>query len=377
MKTKKYKKIRVMTIFGTRPEIIRLSRVMAKLDQHVEHTMVHTGQSYDYEMSEVFFKDLKIRKPDHFLGVAAETLGGQIANIILKSETIINKAKPDAVLILGDTNSALAAIIAKRNKIPIFHMEAGNRCFDDNVPEEVNRRIVDHISDINMPYSENARLYLLREGIHPGTIFVTGSPMAEVLEFNKKAISSSKILTKLKLKKRKYFVASVHREENIENHQALKDLLESLNAIAETHRLPIIVSTHPRTAKKLLGNKVKSNPLIRFMKPMGYHDFINLQVNSFCVVSDSGTIQEEASLLGFSAVQPRVSSERPEAIEKGTVILSGMDRDVILNSIEVVTSRRIAARGTSTPKDYLDTNVSDKVIRIIVGFAGIVKSKYR
>lgn len=377
MEKENYKKIKAMTIFGTRPEIIRLSRVMARLDEHVNHIMVHTGQSYDYEMNEIFFKDLKIRKPDYFLGVKAETLGGQIANIISRSEGVLLKEKPDAVLILGDTNSALAGIVAKRMKIPIFHMEAGNRCFDENVPEEINRRIVDHVSDINMPYSENARLYLLKEGIDPGTIFVTGSPIAEVLEFNKKAINSSKILTELRLKKGKYFVASIHREENVEKPESFKKLIEALNAIADIYKIPIFVSTHPRTAKKLAKNKTKINSLINFHKPFGYHDYVNLQMNSFCVVSDSGTIQEEASLLGFPAIQARVSSERPEALEKGAVILSGLDKDIILQAIDIVTKTPITARGIWTPRDYMDTNVSDKALRLIVGLAKIVRSKYR
>jgi UDP-N-acetylglucosamine 2-epimerase (non-hydrolysing) len=328
-------------------------------------------------MNEIFFRDLTIRKPDYFLGVKSDTLGGQVSNIILKSEEVLLKEKPDAVLILGDTNSALAAIVAKRMKIPIFHMEAGNRCFDENVPEEINRQIVDHISDINMPYSENARLYLMREGIHPGTIFVTGSPVAEVLEFNKKGINSSKILTELKLKKDKYFVASIHREENIEKPESFKKLLDALNAIAGTYKMPVLVSTHPRTAKKLIGNKVKINSLVNFHKPLGYHDYVNLQMNSFCVVSDSGTIQEEASLLGFPAIQARVSSERPEAFDKGTVILSGLDSDTILNSIDIVTKTPITAKSIWTPKDYMDTNVSDKVLRLIVGLTKIVKAKYR
>ncbi len=376
MKKGNYKKLKIMTIFGTRPEIIRLSRVMAKLDNNTEHIMVHTGQSYDYEMSEVFFKNLKIRKPDYFLDVRAETLGGQMANIILRSEKVLKDESPDALLVLGDTNSALSAIPAKRMKIPIFHMEAGNRCFDENVPEEINRRIIDHISDINMPYSENARLYLTREGIHPGTIFVTGSPIAEVLEFNKKAIDSSKILTELKLKKGKYFVASIHREENLEKTGVFKKLVDALNTIAEIYHFPIFVSTHPRTAKKIIENKIRVNPAVNFHKPIGYHDYINLQTNSFCVISDSGTIQEEASLLGFPAIQTRVSSERPEALEKGTVILSGLDKDVILQSIEIVTKNPITGVRVWTPRDYMDTNVSDKVLRIIVGLAKIVKKKY-
>ncbi len=375
MKKESYKKLKVMTIFGTRPEIIRLSRVMAKLDEHVDHITVHTGQSYDYEMSEVFFKDLKIRKPDYFLGVKATTLGGQMANIFSKSEKVLAKENPDAFLVLGDTNSTLSAIVAKRMKIPIFHMEAGNRCFDQNVPEEINRKIVDHISDINLPYSENARYYLVREGIHPGNIFVTGSPIAEILEFNKKGIDSSNILNKLKLKKGKYFVASIHREENVEKQESFEKLIMALNAVAETYGMPIFVSTHPRTYKKISVNKIKINPLVNFQKPLGYFDYLKLQKNSFCVISDSGTIQEEASLFGFPAIQTRVSSERPEAFDKGVVILSGLDKDTILHSIEIVTKNPVIARSAWTPSDYMDTHVSDKVLRLIVGLARTVKIK--
>lgn len=370
-----YKKLKVMTIFGTRPEIIRLSRVFAKLDQYVNHIMVHTGQSYDYEMSKIFFNDLKIRKPDYFLGVKADTLGGQIANIISRSEEVFKKELPDAVLVLGDTNSALAAIIAKRMKIPVFHMEAGNRCFDESVPEEINRRIVDHVSDINLPYSENARLYLVREGIHPGTIFVTGSPIAEVLNHYKKQIDQSKILKRLKLSKGKYFVASLHREENVDNKESLAKLIDALNAVAENFKLPIITSTHPRTAKRLREFKFKTNKLVNFNAPLGYFDYINLQKNSFCVMSDSGTIPEESSILGFPAIQVRNSSERPEALDEGAVILSGLDKDVILQSIGIVTAQYAKREQFNVPRNYLDTNVSSKVLRLVVGLVKIVKKR--
>ena len=369
------KKIKVMTIFGTRPEIIRLSRVFAKLDQYVDHIMVHTGQSYDYEMNKVFFDDLGIRKPDHFLEVKAETLGRQIANIIEKSETVLVKEKPDAVLVLGDTNSALASIVAKRMRIPIFHMEAGNRCFDENVPEEINRRIVDHISDINLPYSENARLYLIQEGIPPGSIYVTGSPFAEIYGYYRESIDRSAILRELGLEPKGYFVASLHREENVDDDAALKKLVESLNAVASEYHLPIIVSTHPRTAKRLAETKLKADPLINFHKPMGYFDYNHLQKNAFCVISDSGTIHEESSLMGFPAIQARVSSERPEAFDEGVAILSGIDKDAVLQAIEITTKQVAAGEKFNVPRNYQDQNVSGKVLRLIAGLTGIVRQR--
>ncbi len=368
-------KLKVMTIFGTRPEIIRLSRVFAKLDEFVQHIMVHTGQSYDYEMNKVFFDDLAVRKPDYFLDVKADTLGGQIANIILRSEEVLKKEAPDAVLILGDTNSALAAIVAKRMKIPIFHMEAGNRSFDENVPEEINRRIVDHISDINMPYSENARQYLLREGVHPGTIYVTGSPIAEVVAHYRLQIEKSAVLAELKLEPQKYFVASLHREENVDTKEALEKLIESLNAVAETYGFPVMVSTHPRTAKRLEEHHLGAHPLVNFHKPFGYFDYMWLQKNAYCVVSDSGTILEEASLFDFPAIQARVSSERPEAYDEGVAILSGLQKDIVLQAIAVVVAERANGVKFNVPRNYRDTNVSSKVIRHIVGLTKIVKRR--
>jgi len=375
MKQNQPKKLKIMTIFGTRPEIIRLSRIFVKLDKYVNHIMVHTGQSYNYEMNEIFFEQMKIRKPDYFLEVKAETLGEQIANIIAKSEKVLKKEMPDAVLILGDTNSALAAIIAKRMKIPIFHMEAGNRCFNEDVPEEVNRKIVDHISDINLPYSENARLYLIQEGIHPGTIYVTGSPMAEVLNFFGKAINNSDILKQLKLTKNKYFVASLHREENVEKKESLTRLIDALNAVAETYKMPIIISTHPRTANRLEEYNFKVNELINFHKPFGYLNYVKLEENAFCVLSDSGTIQEESSILGFPAIQVRNSSERPEAFDEGVLILSGLDKDIILQAIEIITKQFSAGERFNIPRNYQDINVSSKVLRLIVGLTKIVKEK--
>jgi UDP-N-acetylglucosamine 2-epimerase (non-hydrolysing) len=372
---KKENKLKIMTIFGTRPEIIRLSRVFAELDKYVNHITVHTGQSYDYEMNQVFFDDLKVRKPDYFLEVKSETLGGQIAKIIEKSEEVLKKEAPDAVLILGDTNSALAAIVAKRMKIPIFHMEAGNRSFDENVPEETNRKIVDHISDINMPYSENARLYLMQEGVHPGTIYVTGSPFGEIYNFYKKSIDKSNILKELKLTLKKYFVASIHREENVESKESLTKLIDSLNAVAETYKIPIIVSTHPRTAKRLAEYEFKVNKLINFHKPMGYFDYNKLQKNAFCVLSDSGTIHEESSIMGFPAIQVRVSSERPEAFDEGVAILSGLDKDIILQSIDVTIGQIAAGEKFNVPLAYRADNVSGKVLRLIVGLTKIVKKR--
>jgi UDP-N-acetylglucosamine 2-epimerase len=368
-KNMKKKSFKVLTIFGTRPEIIRLSAVFEKLDQYLGHVMVHTGQSYDYQMSQVFFKELGIRKPDYFLEVKAESLGKQIANIIAKSEEVLIKEKPDALLILGDTNSALASIVAKRMKIPIFHMEAGNRCFDENVPEEINRKIVDHISDVNLPYSENARLYLLKEGVHPGKIYVTGSPLAEVIKKHQEKIDSSQILKTLKISQRKYFVASFHREENIESKEVLEKIIDSLNGIASQYKLPIIISTHPRTEKKLKENKQNFSSLMKFHKPFGYFDYIHLQKNSFCVLSDSGTIQEESSILGFPAIQIRNSSERPESFDEGNVILSGTKREIVLKSIEIVTDQFKKGEKFNVPRNYQDTNVSSKVLRLVIGLS--------
>lgn len=372
---KKLRQLKIMILFGTRPEIIKLSRIFAVFDQYLNLVMVHTGQSYDYEMSKVFFDDLGIRKPDYFLGVKAETLGSQIANIVAKSEEVFVKEMPDSLLILGDTNSALAAILAKRMKIPIFHMEAGNRCFDDNVPEEINRKIVDHISDINLPYSENARHNLLREGIHPGTVYVTGSPLAEVFACHKKQIGQSKILKKLELSKNRYFVANIHREENVENKASLLKLVEGLNAVAGAYRLPIFVSTHPRTQNLLKKYRFKVKKLINFHKPIGFFDYVYLQKNAFCVLSDSGTIWEESSMLQFPAIQVRNSSERAEAFDSGSATLSGLDKDIILQSIKIVTRQFALGEKFGPPRDYQDTNVSGKVLRLVVGLTKIIQKR--
>jgi UDP-N-acetyl-L-fucosamine synthase len=365
--------LKVVTIFGTRPEIIRLSAVFKKLDQYLNHVMVHTGQSYDYQMNQIFFDQLKIRKPDYFLGVKAETLGKQIANIISKSEEVLIKEKPDALLILGDTNSSLSAIVAKRMKIPIFHMEAGNRCFDQRVPEEINRKIVDHISDINLPYSENARLYLIREGIHPGTIYVTGSPMAEVLESHRDEIEKSEILKELKVSSKKYFVASIHREENIDTKESLEKIANTLNNVAVKYKMPVFLSAHPRTEKNMKKYGIKTNSLVRIHKPFGYFDYINLQKNSFCVLSDSGTIVEESSILGFPAIQTRNSSERPEGYDQGVIILSGLDKDIVLQAINIVTKQYALGEKFNVPRDYQDTNVSSKVLRLVIGLTKTIR----
>lgn len=370
------KKTKVMTIFGTRPEIIRLSRIFSKLDKYVHHLMVHTGQSYDYEMNKIFFDELQLRKPDYFLDVKAETLGKQIANIIFRSEEVIKKELPDAILILGDTNSALSAIVAKRFKIPIFHMEAGNRCFDDNVPEETNRKIADHISDINLPYTENSRRYLIQEGIHPGTIFVTGSPLAEVLSYYEKKIEAASILKELNLKKKGYFLVSAHREENVTNKKKLDSLVRSLNFLAGEYKKPLIFSVHPRTRICLKENNINIHRLIKFHKPFGYFDYVNLQKNAFCVLSDSGTIQEESGILKFPAIQIRNSSERPEAFDAGIIILSGLKKESIAQAIDIVVSQSEANEKFVIPESYKDTNVSSKVLRIIISFLEQAKNKY-
>ncbi len=375
MGNQNFKKLKIATIFGTRPEIIRLSRVMKKLDEYVEQIMIHTGQSYDYEMNKVFFENLELRKPDYFLEVKADTLGQQIANIIVKSEEVLIKERPDAVLILGDTNSALAAIVAKRMKIPIFHMEAGNRSFDENVPEEINRRIVDHISDINLPYSENARQYLIREGIHPNTIYVTGTPLTEVFQAYKKGIDDSKILKELQLKPKKYFVATIHREENVDAKESFIELIESLNAVAEKYDMPIVMSTHPRTKKRIEEYGIKADERINFHKPFGYFDFNRLQRDAFCVLSDSGSIHEESAAMDFPVIQMRVSSERPEAFDEGVAILCGRGKDAVLRAIDVTVGEREKGVKMNVPRNYRDTNVSSKVLRHIIGLTKLLQEK--
>jgi UDP-N-acetylglucosamine 2-epimerase (non-hydrolysing) len=368
-------KLKVVTIFGTRPEIIRLSAVMQKLDECVCHVMVHTGQSYDYQLSEVFFQDLGLRKPDYFLEVKSATVGEQIGKIISRSEDVIRKERPEALLVLGDTNSALSAIVAKRYKVPVFHMEAGNRCFDENVPEELNRRIVDHISDINLCYTDHARRYLLAEGFPPGRVFVTGSPMAEVLEKSREKIEGSQVLARLGLEPDRYFAVSCHREENVESPTRLRALVETLERVQATYSLPVIVSTHPRTAKRLEKLKVRPPEGVRFEQPFGFFDYVHLQKYAFCVLSDSGTIFEESSILGFPAVVLRDSTERPEAIDTGACVQTGMDPDLVLAGIDLVVSERDQDKQERIPYDYRHTNVSSRVVRLICGQARIIRKK--
>lgn len=366
--------LKVMTIVGTRPEIIKLSRVMYELEQHVDHILVHTGQNYDYELNEIFFKELEIRKPDHFLNSVGNTVAQTIGNIIAKSDEIMEKENPDAVLLYGDTNSCLSVISAKRRKIPIFHMEAGNRSFDLRVPEEINRKIVDHTSDINMTNSEHARRYLLAEGLKPETVIKSGSPMKEVLEYYKPQIDSSNVLERLKVNKGQYFVVSAHREENVDSKENFTDLLDSLNAIAEKYDLPLIFSTHPRTRKRLedLGSG-GFNQRINFMKPLGFFDYIKLQMNAFCVVSDSGTITEESSILNFPAVTIRQAHERPEGMDEGTLIMCGLHSSMVLDSIETVTSHHSEKnRQFCLIHDYDVNNVSKKVLRIIMSYTDYI-----
>ncbi len=368
-------KLKVVTIFGTRPEIIRLSAVMKKLDECACQVMVHTGQSYDYQLSEVFFQDLGLRKPDYFLEVKSATVGEQIGKIISRSEEVIRKERPEALLVLGDTNSALSAIVAKRYRVPVFHMEAGNRCFDENVPEELNRRIVDHISDINLCYTDHARRYLLAEGFAPGRIFVTGSPMAEVLQRSREKIEASDVLERLKLEAGGYFAVSCHREENVESPTHLGALVETLKRVHATYNLPVIVSTHPRTSKRLEKLEVRPPEGVRFEQPFGFFDYVHLQKYAFCVLSDSGTIFEESSILGFPAVVLRDSTERPEAIDTGACIQTGMDPDLVLAGIDLVVSERDQDKQERIPYDYRHTNVSSRVVRLICGQARIIKKK--
>lgn len=367
-------KIKVMTMVGTRPEIIKLSRVIAELDKHTEHTLVHTGQNYDYELNEIFFEQLGIRKPDYFLNAAGANTAETIGNVIIKSDEILEKIQPDAFLLYGDTNSCLSVISAKRRKIPIFHMEAGNRCFDQRVPEEINRKIVDHLSDINMPLSEHARRYLVAEGLAPETIIKTGSPMKEVLLYHQNNIEKSEVLEKEKLTKGSYFIVSAHREENVDSEINFNNLLGSLNAITCKYNKKIIVSTHPRTRKKLESiGFTNENSLIEFMKPFGFLDYIKLQMNAFCVISDSGTITEESSILHFPAITIRQAHERPEGMDEGTLIMSGLNANRILESIDVVTAHHKENQNSiKIIPDYETENVSKKVLRIILSYTDYI-----
>ena len=366
---------KVMTIVGTRPEIIKLSRVMSELDRNVEHILVHTGQNYDFELNEIFFKDLGVRKPDYFLNAVGKTTAETIGNILIKSDEIFEKVNPDAVLLYGDTNSCLSVISAKRRQIPIFHMEAGNRCFDQRVPEELNRKIVDHLSDINMPLTEQARDYLISEGIRPETVIKTGSCMKEILSFYKNQIDSCDVLERLELVMGKYFIVSIHREENVDYPENLKKLVDSLNALAEKYSFPVIVSTHPRTQKRLddIKGEVELNPLVKYMKPMGFFDYIALQKTACCVISDSGTITEESSILNFPGIMIRMAHERPEGMDEGTVIMSGIERERVIEAVNIIVNQfSDNPHSTRIINDYNVENVSIKVLRIILSYIDFV-----
>lgn len=366
------KKMKLMTIIGTRPEIIRLSAVIKKADKYFDHVLVHTGQNWDYTLNEVFFNDLGLREPDYYLESVGKDLGETMGNIIAKSYDVLANEKPDALLVLGDTNSALSAISAKRLKIPIFHMEAGNRCWDWNVSEMINRKIVDHISDINLPYTENSRRYLLDEGIDGKTIFVTGSPMREVLRDHESEIEKSAVLDTLDLKPNKYILVSAHREENIDNEENFMSLMNSINAIAEKYKFPVIYSTHPRSQKFIDQRRFKFHPLVQNLKPFGFMDYNKLQKNAYCVLSDSGTLSEESAMLGFAGVLIRTSTERPEVLDKGTVVIGGIKESTIEQSIELAVSMRDNNEELAMPFDYEDTNVSVKVCKVIQSYYDIV-----
>jgi UDP-N-acetylglucosamine 2-epimerase len=370
------RKLKVMTVVGTRPEIIRLSRIMVKLDQFCEHVIVHTGQNYDYELNQVFFDDLGIRKPDIFLEAAGATAAETIGQVIMASDKAMEQHRPDALLLLGDTNSALAAIAAKRRKIPIFHMEAGNRCFDFRVPEEINRRIVDHTADIHLPYSEIARDYLLREGLPPDQVIKTGSPMREVIEHYMPSIEASDVLTRLGLTKQHYFLVSSHREENVDSPETLQNLFAILNQLAERYLQPVIVSTHPRTRKRMDALGLTAHPLVQFLKPFGFLDYVKLQTQAHAVLSDSGTITEESSILNFPALNLREVHERPEGFEEAAVIFVGMNIDRVMQGLDILeTQPRGTDRALHLVTDYAPNNVSDKVLRIIQSYTDFVNRK--
>ena len=367
-------KLKVMVVVGTRPEIIRLSEVIKAIDKYFELILVHTGQNYDYTLNEVFFEEFGLKKPDYYLNSPGKHLGETVGNIISKSYEVINEVKPDALLVLGDTNSCLAAYSAKRLKVPIFHMEAGNRCFDFNVPEEINRRVVDHVSDVNLAYTENARRYLINEGIKNDFLYVTGSPMAEVLTKNMENIDKSNILERLNLKEKDYFVVSAHREENIDIDTNFEKLVNSLNKVAETYNKKIIFSTHPRTAKRIKEKNIKFNDLIINMEPMGFFDYVNLQKHAFCVLSDSGTVPEESAILNFPGISLRNSTERPEALDAGSIVLGGINERDILNAIELAVNSYVDDKNNPV-KDYRDLNVSEKVVKIIQSYYNIINER--
>lgn len=365
-------KLKLMTIIGTRPEIIRLCEVIKRADKYFNHVLVHTGQNWDYTLNQVFFENLGLREPNYYLNSVGKDLGETMGNIIAKSYEVMQKEKPDAVLILGDTNSALSAISAKRLKIPIFHMEAGNRCWDWNVSEMINRTIVDHISDVNMPYTEHSRRYLLSEGMDGKTIFVTGSPMTEVLKKYSDKIEESDVLEKLNLKKNKYILLSSHREENIDNEENFMSLMNAINDIAEKYQMPVIYSTHPRSQKFIEKRNFKFHHLVRSLKPFGFFDYNKLQKNAYCVLSDSGTLSEECAILGFTAVQIRTSTERPEVLDKGSIVIGGITDKTVEQALELAVSMRDNKEEIVVAEDYADTNVSVKVIKIIQSYTDIV-----
>jgi UDP-N-acetylglucosamine 2-epimerase len=365
-------KLKVMTIVGTRPEIIRLAETIKKCDEYFEHILVHTGQNWDYTLNDVFFKELELREPNHFLGVVGNDLGETMGNIIAASYKVLCEEKPDALLILGDTNSCLSAIAAKRLKIPVFHMEAGNRCFDQNVPEEINRRIVDVTSDVNMAYTEHARRYLLSEGMRKEYTFVTGSPLPEVFHKYMTKIDESDVLDRLSLEKGKYILVSAHREENIDNDDNFKSLTNALNSISETYNMPVIYSTHPRSWKRIESMGIKFHENIKQLKPFGFYDYNKLQKDSFCVLSDSGSLAEESNIMDFAAVSIRTSTERPEAVDKGSVILGGITFESIIQAIEIITKQKQFGEEVVKVHDYTDVNVSTKVVNIIQGYTSVI-----
>jgi UDP-N-acetyl-L-fucosamine synthase len=363
-------KLKVMTCLGTRPEIIRLSRVMDLLDTHTEHVVVHTGQNWDYELNELFFQELGVRKPDHFLGVDVSSLGAVLGNILIEIEKVLLQEQPDAFLVLGDTNSSIAAIMAKRLRIPVYHMEAGNRCFDQNVPEEINRKLIDHLADFNLAYTEHARRHLLAEGLESRRILVSGSPLREVFNYYQAGIAGSDVLEEMKLERGKYFIVSAHREENVDNPARLKTLLAALDALALEYQMPVLVSTHPRTQKRLdaLG-ETKLSGDVRFLKPFGYFAYNRLQQDCRCALSDSGTISEESAMMGFPAVTLRNAIERPEAMDTGTIIVTGLQRENILEAVRATLAMYDAGQVPEVPADYCVNNTSQRVLNLILGTA--------
>lgn len=365
--------MKVMTIVGTRPEIIKLSCVIDELDRYVEHILVHTGQNYDYELNEIFFSGMGIRRPDIFLGAAGETAAETIGNVIIKTDTLIKEQKPDAILLYGDTNSCLSVISAKRNRVPVFHMEAGNRCFDQRVPEELNRKVIDHLSDINMTLTEHARRYLVSEGIAPETVIKIGSNMKEVLSRQSESIRKSDVLERLHLARGEYFVLSSHREENVDSEQNFSGLISSINAIAEKYNKRIIFSIHPRTRKKIEAEGITFHGLVESMKPLGFADYCKLQENAFCVISDSGTITEESSILGFPAITIRQAHERPEGMDVGTLIMSGLTPKDMIAAIDTVTGQFLREKKPDIVADYDTENVAQKVVRIILSYTNYVR----